>query len=58
MNDIKYMNNINNVYIINYINIDKYTNNYNNNYNMTTKLNWCMVKTFLSFSFNFNNNCQ
>ena len=37
MNDIKYMNNINNVYIISYINIDNHTNKYNNNHNMTTK---------------------
>ena len=34
MNDIKYINN--------YINIDNHTNNYiNNNHNLTTKLNWC-----------------
>ena len=32
------MNDINNIYIINYINIDNYTNKYNTNYNMTTKL--------------------
>ena len=32
------MNNINNVYINNYINIDNHTNKYNNNHNMTTKL--------------------
>jgi len=25
------MNNVNNIYIINYINIDNYTNKYNNN---------------------------
>jgi len=28
------MNTVNNFYIINYINIDNYTNKYNNNYNL------------------------
>ena len=32
------MNNINNIYIINYINIDNHINIYNNNHNMTKKL--------------------
>ena len=36
-NDIKYMN-INNFYIINYIDIDDYTYKYNNNHNILTKL--------------------
>jgi len=35
------MNYINNFYIINYINIDNYTNKYNKNNNMTTKFDWC-----------------
>jgi len=34
------MNNINNFYIINYINIDNRTNKYNKNHNMTIKFNW------------------
>jgi len=41
INDVKYMNIINNFYIIKYINIDNHTNKYNNNYNMTTKLDIC-----------------
>ena len=36
-NDIKYMN-INNFYIINYIDIDDYTYKYSNNHNILTKL--------------------
>jgi len=36
-NDIKNMN-INNFYIINYIDIDYYTYKYNNNHNILTKL--------------------
>jgi len=32
MNDIKYMKNINNVYINNYININNHINKYNNNH--------------------------
>jgi len=39
MNDIKYMNIVNNVYIIKYINIDNHTNKYNNNPNLIIKLN-------------------
>jgi len=33
------MNNVDNFYIINYINIDNITNNYNNNHNVTAKHN-------------------
>ena len=40
MNGIKYMNNINNVYlIISYISIDNHTNKYNNNQIIKIKLN-------------------
>jgi len=35
------MNNIINIYFINYINIDNHTNKYNNNDNMTTKFDLC-----------------